>query len=44
MEDYISFCILYIDEFGIDWGLWCKYNIVIILDEKWNLLCMNVYD
>lgn len=44
MQDYISFRISYTDESGTDRGSWRKYNIVTILDEKWNSLCMNVYD
>lgn len=44
MKDYISFRISYTDESGTDQRLWRKYSIITIQDEKWNSLCMNVYD
>lgn len=44
MKDFISFRISYTDESGADRRSWRKYSIVTVPDEKWNSLCMNVYD
>lgn len=44
MKDYISFRISYTDKSSADRRSWRKYSIVTIPDEKWNSLCMNVYD
>lgn len=44
MKDYISLRISYTDESGADRRSWRKYSVVTIPDEKWNSLCMNVYD
>ena len=44
MKGYISFRISYTDESGSDRRSWRKYSVVTIPDEKWNSLCLNVYD